>query len=149
MEGKEILDSIIGKKLDKGRTQSFVLNGELIEKINLTYLKFDNWISIVSSDELTTVRKVNKDFESRESFGDKEFYYPIVPINIYFPDFEKYVGKKLVSWKELVWNKNNKLSFGINLYFEDNMNLIIHDNTSEERNQYVFKNSVPADLIEK
>ena len=150
MNGKEILDSIIDKKLKKGRIQSFVLNGELVDRINVTYLKFDDWISIVSTDELTTIRKAEDTFESTKSYGDREFNYPIKQTEIYFPEFEKYIGKKIIKWKELVWNKNNDFSFGVNLYFENNLNLIIHnEKIPEDKNEYVFENKLPKDLIEK
>jgi len=52
MNGKEILDSMIDKRLKKGRIQSFFLNGELVDRINVSYLEFDNWISVVSTDEV-------------------------------------------------------------------------------------------------
>ncbi len=150
MNGKEILDCIINKRLKKCRIQSFFLNGELVDRINVTYLKFDNWISIVSTDEMTTIRKAEDSFESIKSYGDSEFNYPVEQAEIYFPEFEKYIGKKLVEWKELVWKKDNDLSFGINLYFENNLNLIIHNETiPDDKNEYIFENKLPEDLTEK
>jgi hypothetical protein len=42
------------------------------------------------------------------------------------------------------------MSFGINLYFEDNLNLIIHNQEYRiDENQYIFENKIPTDLIEK
>ncbi|MEN8123037.1 MAG: hypothetical protein ABFS35_22050 [Bacteroidota bacterium] len=150
MEGEEILNSIIDKTLEDGRIQSFILNGELVDRINVTFLKFNKWINIVSTDEITTVRIEESSFENIKSYGDKKFYYPIEQTKIYFPEFEKYIGKKLFKWKELVWTKDKKLSFGINLYFENNLNLIIHNQDYPiDKNQYIFKNSIPKDLIEK
>ena len=150
MNGKEILDSIINKRLKNGRIQSFFLNGELVDRINVTYLKFDNWISIVSTDEMTTIRKAEDSFESVKFYGDSEFNYPIEQTEIYFPEFEKYIGKIVVEWKELVWKKDNDLSFGINLYFENNLNLIIHNETiPDDKNEYIFENKLPKDLTEK
>tara|TARA_R110002051_G_scaffold219450_1_gene283482 strand:+ start:2086 stop:2538 length:453 start_codon:yes stop_codon:yes gene_type:complete len=150
MNGKEILDSIINKRLKNGRIQSFFLNGELVDRINVTYLKFDNWISIVSTDEMTTIRKAEDSFESIKSYGDGEFNYPVEQAEIHFPEFEKYIEKKVVGWKELVWKKDNDLSFGINLYFENNLNLIIHNETiPDDKNEYIFENKLPKDLTEK
>ena len=152
MNGKEILDSMIDKRLKKGRIQSFFLNGELVDRINVSYLEFDNWISIVSTDEITTIRNSGKSIEEIKTFKNEgaEFSYPTELTEILFPEFEKYIGKKLVEWKELVWKKDNDLSFGINLYFENNLNLIIHNETiPDDRNKYIFENKLPKDLIER
>ena len=55
-----------------------------------------------------------------------------------------------MNYKELVWKKDIEISCGINLYFEDNLNLIIYDQASPiDKNQYIFENKVPEDLIEK
>tara|TARA_R110001606_G_scaffold17352_2_gene67636 strand:+ start:114 stop:566 length:453 start_codon:yes stop_codon:yes gene_type:complete len=150
MNGKEILDSVIGKTLENGGIQSFILNGELVEKINVSYLKFEEWISIVSNDELTTIQIIENYFELKNSYKYKEFNYPLKQTSFYFPEFEKYIGKKVIKWKELVWIKNIDFSFGVNLYFENNLNLIIHNNQiPEAKNEYIFENKLPADLIEK
>jgi len=152
MRGKEILNSIIGKRLKKGKIQSFFLERELVSKINVTFLEFDNWVSIVSTDEITTVRNEGKSIEIIKTFtsNDVEFSYPIQLTEILFPEFEKYIGKKVIEWKELVWKKDNELSFGINLYFENSLNLIIHNETiKDDNNEYIFENKLPKDLIEK
>jgi hypothetical protein len=150
MRGEEILNSVTNKPLQNGRIQSFVLKGELVDRINVTFLKFDKWIRIVSTDEITNVKIEEDSFEEIKSYGDKEFYYPIEPIEKYFSEFKKYTGKKLLNWKELVWKKDKEMSFGINLYFEDNLNLIIHNQEYRiDENQYIFENKIPTDLIEK
>ena len=115
-------------------------------------MEFDNWISIVSTDEITTIRNSGKSIEEIKTFRneDAEFSYPTELTEIIFPEFEKYIGMKLVEWKELVWKKDNDLSFGINLYFEKNLNLIIHnEKISDDKNEYIFENILPKDLIEK
>ncbi|MFD1553168.1 hypothetical protein DNU06_17350 [Putridiphycobacter roseus] len=150
MKGEEIIGSCIGKPLYGGKIQSFVLNGELIDKINVTFLKFDKWIRIVSTDEITTVEHEDNSFDKINSYGDDEFFYPIEKIEIDFSDFKKYKGKELLKWKELVWKNDNKMSFGINLYFENDLNLIIHNETiPDNNNKYIFENNLPKDLIEK
>ncbi|MFL1895565.1 hypothetical protein ACJRPK_07670 [Aquimarina sp. 2-A2] len=150
MKGKKIIDSCIGKSLNTGKIQSFVLNGELIDKINVTFLKFDNWIKIVSTDEITTVENEDNSFDKINSYGDDEFYYPIEKIEIEFSDFKKYKGKRLLKWKELVWKNDSNMSYGINLYFENDLNLIIHNETiPDDKNKYIFENNLPKDLEEK
>jgi hypothetical protein len=150
MKGKEIIDSCIGKSLNTGKVQSFILNGELIDKINVTFLKFDKWIKIVSTDEITTVENEVNTFDKIKSYGDDEFYYPIEEIEIDFSDFKKYKGKQLLKWKELVWKNDSDMSYGINLYFENDLNLIIHNETRpDDKNEYIFENKLPKDLIEK
>jgi len=110
MEGEYILNSIINKSLEKGKIQSFVLNGKLVDRINVTFLKFDKWIRIVSSEENINVEIENQPIDTIESFGDNDFNYPIEKIDTYYSDFKKYIGLKLVSWKELVWEKDNNLT---------------------------------------
>lgn len=150
MKGKEILNSCINKTLTTGKVKSFILNGELVDKINVTFLKFDKWINITSIDEITTINLEDDTFDTVNSYGDNEFYYPINNIEINYSDFNKYKNKQLLKWKELVWKNNPKMSFGINLYFQNNLNLIIHNHTKpEEKNEYIFENNIPNDLIEK
>lgn len=150
MRGSEILKSVIGKPLVNGKIQSFILDGELVDRINVTFLKFDEWIRIVSTDDMTWVALENNFFEDVNSYGDNKFYYPIDQIENHFSEFSKYKGKKLINWKELVWYKDEELSYGVNLYFENNLNLIIHNQVDPiDENQFIFQNQLPKDLIEK
>ena len=70
------------------------------------------------------------------------------PIGQIFPDFNKYINKGLVDFKELVFKKSESMSFGLNLYFEDDLNFIIHDNPAD-KNEYFFEKREFEDLIEK
>ena len=56
MKGEKILNSVTNKSLQNGKIQSFVLKGELVDRINVTFLKFDKWIRIVSTDEITSIK---------------------------------------------------------------------------------------------
>lgn len=96
MKGKEIIDSCIGKSLNTGKIQSFFLNGELIDKINVTFLKFDKWIKIVSTDKITTVENEDNSFDKVSSYGDDEFYYPIENIEVDFSDFKVVLKTDLI-----------------------------------------------------
>lgn len=151
MRGKEILIKVIGEKLIDGRIQSFLLKGELVDQINVTFLNFGNgWLRVVSTDEMTNVTLVEDDIDKIEFYGDDEFKYSIEPIVKHYPEFNKYVGKKLLNFKELVLKKAESMSFGLNLYFEDNQNWVIHNKDyPEDKNEYYFENKIPEDLKEK
>ncbi len=150
MEGEKLLNSLIGKPLLKGKIQSFILEGEMSDLINVTFLYFDAWIRIVSTDEITNVIKETNSFDKITHYGDKNFYYPISLLELHFPKIKNYYGKKLLKWRELVFSKDTDMSYGINLYFEDNTNFIIRNQVyPNDENQYIFANSIPKDLIEK
>lgn len=144
-----MLSDQIGKYLVAGKLQSFYLNGELVDRVNVTYLKFDQWIRIVASMEETILSVDEENIENKTSFGDEEFFYPIYPIEANFPDFEKYIHQRLLGFKELVCKNNEADSFGINLCFESGLNLIIHNRADIDQNEYFFENRLPSDLKEK
>jgi hypothetical protein len=141
MTGQEILQRHIGHELTGGLVQSFYLNKELSDLINVTFLKFDDeWVHIVTTDEQTTIQTHNNSIESTEFLvDDEEFKYVISQIKNVFPDFTKYLDKKLLGFKELVLKDNETMSFGLNLYFEDGLNFIIKNNDyPEDKNEYFF-----------
>ncbi len=150
MKGLELLNNQIGRTLIDGRIQSFELNGDMVDLINVTFLKFDNWIKIVSKDEQTNITMEDNEFENIAKYGDDKFSYPISKIEKNFPEFKKYIGKRLIGIKELVFAKNSNFSFGINLYFDDDLNFIIHNQDYPiDKNEFIFENKVPNDLIER
>jgi hypothetical protein len=151
MTGQEILQRHIGHKLTGGLVQSFYLNKELIDTINVTFLKFDDqWTHIVTNDEQTTIRTQDTSIESTEFFGDEEFKYSIRQIENVFPDFTKYMDKRLLGFKELVLKDNETISFGLNFYFEDGLNFIIKNNNfPDDKSVYFFNNVNFDDLKEK
>lgn len=151
MRGKDILNKAIGEKLLDGHVQSFLLKGELVDQINVTFLNFGNgWLRVVITDEMTNVTLEEDDIDKIEFYGDDEFKYPVEPIEKHYPEFSRYIGKKLLNFKELVLKKAESMSFGMNLYFEDNQNWVIHNKDyPEDRNEYYFENKIPEDLKEK
>lgn len=149
MKGEEILQAAIGHTLRSGRLQSFYLNDELVNRVIVTFLYFDKWIRITSTDEKTTVSMVET-IENVTALGDEEFRYPIEPIETFFPEFKKYMGKTLIGFKELILRSQVTLSFGVNLYFEGELNFIIHNQDYPvDRNEYCFDGRIPKDLKEK
>ncbi len=149
MTGSELLDEQIGKYLVEGRVQSFYLNGELVVRIIATFLKFNQWLRIASTDEHTKVSVDEQGIENVLSVGE-EFCYPLQPIEEHFPEFVKYKNRRLIGYKELVSKDNEYSSFGVNLYFEGELNLILHNqNYPIDQNQYVFTNQIPKGLKER
>jgi hypothetical protein len=150
MKGNELLKEQIGKTLKDGKIQSFELRGELIELITVTFLKFEDWIKIVSTDEQTIISPIDEEFQNTIKYDNEEFKYPIAKIENYFPEFKKYIGQQLIAVKELVGLKNPQFSFGINLYFDNGLNFIIHNQDYPmDKNEFIFENKVPINLIEK
>lgn len=150
MKGNELLKEQIGKTLKDGKIQSFELRGELIELITVTFLKFEAWIKIVSTDEQTIISIIDGEFENEIKYDNEEFKYPITKIENYFPEFKKYIGQQLIAVKELVGLKNPQFSFGINLYFDNGLNFIVHNQDYPmDKNEFIFENKVPINLIEK
>ncbi|PVY35667.1 hypothetical protein [Pontibacter virosus] len=150
MEGAEIIQSAIGQRLESGKLQSFILNGELVDRINVTFLKFNNWVRITSTDEKTKITLEGSSSDKGQLNVDKEFRYPVEDIILHFPEFRKFIGKRLIDYKELVLKSNESLSFGVNLFFEDDLNFLIHNQDYPiDKNEYLFENLVPENLKEK
>ncbi len=137
------MKNLIGKKITDGKIQSFYLRGKIHNKINCTFLKFDKWIKIVISDGILTVEEDNQ----RQNEGClSNFYYPIIDIIKYYPEFEKYIGKEIIAYNELVSKNNSNWVCGISIQFEDNLTFIIYE-TFDEKNEFVFENKVPKGLV--
>src|SRR6188508_2141255 len=125
MRGQENIQKQIGLKLNDGLIKSLYRNGEIAVLINTSFLKFDSeWIQIVCTDEETSVY-VEKGDPMRFNLLGSEFEFRIQSIGQIFPVFNKFINKRLLGVKELVLKKSEFMSFGLNLYFEGNLNLII------------------------
>ena len=150
MKGEELLKAAIGQTLEAGEVQSYYSNGELADRICVTYLKFKHWFRIISTDEMTTIVLKDSSIKPAEINKNETVEYPIEPIEKSFPEFIKFKGKRLLSFKELVLKTDESQSFGLNFYFEDNLNFIIHNqNYQIDKNEYIFENQVPQNLKEK
>lgn len=152
MTVQEILQRHIGNKLKGGLVQSFYLNNELSDLINVTFIKLDEqWIRIALTDERITIHNQDISIEKVDFYGDEIFNYPIRPIDDVFPDFTKYIGKQLLGYKELFLKESENEYFGINFYFEDNLNFVIVNQFSEneEKNKYLFSLTDLTKLKEK
>ena len=149
-KGTEILNSVIGKELREGKMQSFFVDGKLIDRINSTYLKFDKWIRIVTTDDMTKVYEI-KDLE-KELYSDLKngYEFPIERIEKHYSEFEKYSGKKLLDWKELVRKDSESMSLGIKLIFDNDLTFIIHNiDYPTDLNEFIFNDQKPEYSTEK
>ncbi|WP_422356185.1 hypothetical protein [Roseivirga pacifica] len=149
MRNPEIIEKAVGQVLQNGRLQSVVLDGKLVDKINVTFLQFDNWIRVVTTDEMTNLSE-EKSVEVRPVDENEDFNLTIELVENHFPEFKKFIGKKLIDFKEIVQSEAEAMSFGLNLYFEDDLNFIIYNHDYPvDKNEYFFENSVPAGMKEK
>ena len=149
MRNPDIIENTIGKTLSQGRLQSLISKENVVDRINVTYLKFDKWIKIITTDEMTILYE-EKSVELRPNDENEDFSLTIEPLENYFPEFKKLIGKKLIDFKEIVRIDAEAMSFGLNLYFEDDLNFIVYNHDYPvDRNEYFFENSIPTGMKEK
>jgi len=149
--GIEILQKQIGKILLEGKFQSFVFNSEVQSKINVTYLKFENWLHITTSDETAIQELKTKDIEQIQTWKDESqatFEYPITNIETEFPEFKNLIGKKLLNYSELVTLSKNDITIGIQFFFENGLTFTQYSDI-EDRQLYSFETEIPNNLREK
>ena len=140
MKNREIIENLIGAELTEGTIESYYYKNELINLVLKTYLKFENkWIEIVSTDEMTFIRLSDENIANYREYGNEEFKYTCNPFSQIYPEFNNYVGKKLLNIKEIVKREDESLSFGITLNFSENLFLTIfnHDYPKDE-NEILF-----------
>ena len=147
-KGKEILMSQIGQKLQDGIIQSFVLNGEIKDDVNVLYLKFNTWIRIVADDG-TAISKVTDGPKATEPWiekGDK-IAYPLTRIEEKFAQFRNYIGLTLMNCKELIVTENN-ISCGVKFIFENNNVFSVYSDT-QDVSFILFDDTLPENITEK
>ena len=146
--GLNIIKDKIGLKLTDGLIQSFIYNKQITDKINVTYLKFDNWVHITTTDE-TAVLAIGEEHPTQiESWTEEDGNtadYPLTPIIEEYPDFSKFIGRTLTSVTELK-SRSNSLTCGIKLMFTDRYILTYSDDN--EQSYIVFDGPIPHELIE-
>ena len=143
----KILKNRIGQSLKDGLIQSFYLDGKLVDEINVVFLRFDTWISVVTTDE-TSILEVKKEPVESKSKGAEEdrFKYPLAKIQNTYPTFKKYVNETLQNYKELVF-KGSDIVCGIKLYFSNNLTMILYSDT-DENSYLLFKDAIPGSIEE-
>ncbi len=149
----DILYKRIGQRLTDGIFQSFVIDGQIIDKFNVVFLKFDLWLTIATSEERTFIKQIET-VEQIKSFStdyNSTFEYPLSKIENEFPDFKKFIGQTLHSFNELIWIDNSNISGGLKLYFENGLSLTLYDEwkDGDNRMNFSFDNKLPDKLKEK
>lgn len=149
MQGKEILERQIGKPLIEGKVKCITIHGNPPQPISVTFLLFGNdWIRIMTTDEQTAIRADSEDMNELEV--EQGFKFQSIPLDQIHSDFQKFIGKRLMTFKELVSLKTEHFSFGLNLYFEGDMNFIIRNHDYPvDKTEYLFKQTHFEDLREK
>jgi hypothetical protein len=151
MRGQEILKGLVGRNLTDGQVKSLYINGEPLNLINVSFLKFDkDWIRIVCTDEQTDIQFENEDLNKFDLKTEDGAEFSVTPIGQLFPDFNKYLNKRLLGFKELVLNKSEFMSFGLSLKFEGGLIFTIRNyNYPVDKNEYLFEKVDFDDLREK
>lgn len=144
-----MLQKVVGKKLVESLVQSFYLNGELIDKVNVLFLKFDTWLHLTISDgsliikELGVERPTSKHFEVEPS----AFQYSIVdPVQI-LPEIATFYGDTVERVNRIVWREDDHYVCGLRLYFGNKKSLIVQVD-SEDFLHLSVDNEVYKDLKE-
>ena len=150
-KGAEILRTQIGKKLHGGLFQSFFLDGELIDNINVLYLKFEKWIHITTTDETAILEVQEKSPKQIIGWNDDngvKFEYPLTDLSERFDEFKNYIDLELKGFTELVDKEFEGIACGLKLQFENRLTLTTYSNPEEET-FIIFNGKIPNDLKEK
>lgn len=151
MRGQEILKGLVGRSLTDGQVKSLSINGEAVNLINVSFLKFDkDWIRIVCTDEQTDIQFEDENLSAFNLKTENGVEFSVNPIGQFFPDFNKYLGKRLLGFKELVLKESEFMSFGLSLEFEGDLIFTIRNHDYPvDRNEYLFGKVHFDDLREK
>ena len=135
----------LGRPLVAARVKRLVLQGTLEPEPLITYLLFDQWLSIISTDEQTSIH-IDPEPPVGTKADDGGFAYRIEPIAEVFPEFEIYIGQPLKAISELV---NSSGSFGIKLYFANGRSFAVwNEDYPGDANHYLFGGQLPAVVVE-
>ncbi|KQR95252.1 hypothetical protein ASG01_05230 [Chryseobacterium sp. Leaf180] len=150
MLGREILEQLVNSTLIAGTIKPYYYKNELIDLVHLTYLKFEKrWIEIAVIDEQTMIRLSDENVANYKYFNNEDYKYSAEDFQIVFPAFEKYIGKKLIKFAEMVSVKNKDLSFGVSLYFSDESVItIFNKDYSHDSNEIIFGKLNNPDYVE-
>jgi|GEM_PF-4688515 len=145
IKGVSALLAQLGRPLVAARVERLVLQGTLEPEPLITYLLFDQWLSIVSTDEQTSIHTAPEPLLGTTA-DDGGFAYRIEPTAEVFPEFELYIGQPLKAISELV---NPSGSFGIKLYFANGSSFAVwNEDHPIDVNHYLFDGQLPATVVE-
>lgn len=149
--GDNLLKSKLGQAITDGIFQSYFFNKNLSDKINVTYLKFDKWLHLSTTDG-TAILELEVDYPKQiESWTNEEnstSSFTLTKIENEFPRFKEYIGQKLIKYSELVLLDSVSITCGLKFYFENDLFLILYSD-NDEKSYYSFDNIIPEFLKEK
>ncbi|AYN00814.1 hypothetical protein [Chryseobacterium sp. 3008163] len=148
MKGAGIIESLVGEELRDGTIQSYFYENELQDLVYKTYLKFANkWIEVIITDGVIVVRLCDENVANYKEYGSDEYKYTTEKFSVVFPEFRKYISHKLLYFKEIVSKYNEKINFGISLYFSNDLVITIFNNHTG-KNEIVFRRIEKKDFKE-
>jgi hypothetical protein len=136
MNNSEILNKQIGKNLKSSLLEWFYLEQEPISSIRL-YLLFDEWISILCSEETIKVLQLTDKPQNRV---DGNYKYIMIE-----QDIENINKSKLEDVKYLVDKHNIKR--GILFSFENGNDLSYFNRGYEFNEEIIFKVNIPSFIV--
>ena len=147
--GHEILQKCIGQRLTNGIFESYYFNGQLSNKIHVTYLKFEKWLHITTTDFTAISEIETTELEQIKSWTNEDnsrVEFPLTKIEIEFPLFKNLIGRVLIDFNELYPLEYDEC-VGLKFYFDNGLTLIQYSD-SEENSHFSFDNIIPLNLRE-
>ena len=146
MNGRERLDAQVGQVLVDGKVKSFVFDGELSKPVNMTFLRFTSWISVVCTDESIWVNE-NEPPEVLVAEGGR-VRFPVEPIASEYPQFSELIGRRLVGWNQLVEVASPFMSRGLIFTFDGGGTfLIVTEPYPMDKSRYMFNVDMPIGIM--
>lgn len=151
LQTKALKDKI-AKQLTGGLIQSFSHDGELVERINVFFLKFDTWLHITVSEGTAIVKDIGSEnpLENNVEFevDGQNFQYVITEANKVFPELKPLLGATLEGFNELVWRKDESYSCGFKLTFSNGNTLVVQTDDDDKMSVNTVDKLLPH-VIEK
>jgi hypothetical protein len=145
--GEAIIQNCVGQILTDGMFDTYLFNGILSNKINLTFLRFDSWICLDTDDWVSIHTTKENEMHEILSWIDDDnniIEFPRKRIEFDYPNFRQFIGKKFLSFKELISSPIGD-SCGLLLEFSDSKFLGIYSD-NDEVTHYFFDKNIPDGL---
>lgn len=149
-EGLKILLSQVGNELTDGKIQSFYLNNQLVDQVNVLFLKFEKWIHVCLTEELCSwqIKEIEPNqIQSWQMSDGSKFEFPLVNLLDSTKNAQDLLGKRLTKVTELIDQKTEVIS-GLKFYFEDYQSLALCTNYENET-FILFENRPLNGLLER
>lgn len=145
--GEAIIRNCVGQILRDAMFDTYVFNGSLSNKINLTFLRFDSWICLDTDDWVAIHKMKENEMQEILSWVDSDnntIEFSRKRIESDYPNFRQFIGKKFLCFKELMPSPISE-SCGLLLEFSDSKFLGIYSD-NDEVTHYFFDKNIPDGL---